>query len=98
MVRGEVSIVLSVRVNPRASKNAIAGRRGEALLVRLSAPPVEGAANDALVDYLAKALSVPRRQISIVSGHKSRDKRVAIGGRTERDVAARVSAILNRER
>jgi len=91
-------MVLSVRVIPRASKTAIAGTRGDAVLVRLSAPPVEGAANDALADYLAKALSVPRRQISIVSGHKSRDKRVAIDGLTEGDVAARIFAILNGER
>jgi len=89
---------IRVRVIPRAAKTAISGWRGEALLVRLSAPPVEGAANEALVEYLARALSVPRRQISIVSGHKSRDKRVAIDGLTERDVAARVSAILNGER
>ena len=91
-------MILSVRVIPRAAKNAIAGTRGDAVLVRLSAPPVEGAANDALVEYLAKALSIPRRQISIVSGHTSRDKRVAIEGLTEGDVAARVSAILNVER
>ena len=91
-------MILSVRVIPRAAKNAIAGTRGNAVLVRLAAPPVEGAANDALVECLARALSVPRRQISIVSGHKSRDKRVAIEGLTEGDVAARVSAILNVER
>ena len=91
-------MILSVRVIPRASKSAIAGRRGDAVLVRLSAPPVEGAANDALVELLAKAFSVPRRQISILSGEKSRDKRVAIEGLTDGDVAARLSAILNGER
>lgn len=91
-------MILPVRVIPRASKTAIAGWRGDAVLVRLAAPPVEGAANDALVAYLARALGVPRRQVSIVAGHKSRDKRVAIDGLTEGDVSARVSAILNVER
>ena len=91
-------MILSVRVIPRASKSTIAGRRGDAVLVRLSAPPVEGAANDALLDLLAKAFSIPRRQISIVSGQKSRDKRVAIEGLTEGDVSARLSAILDVER
>ena len=91
-------MILAVRVIPRASKTAIAGWRGEALLVRLSAPPVEGAANDLLVEYLAKILSVPRRQISILSGEKSRDKRLSIDGLTEGDVAARLSAIPSGER
>lgn len=91
-------MILSVRVIPRASKTAITGRRGDAVLVRLSATPVEGAANDALIDLLARAFSIPQRQISIVSGQKSRDKRVAIEGLTEGDVSARLSAILNGER
>jgi uncharacterized protein (TIGR00251 family) len=91
-------LILSVRVIPRASKSVIAGRRGDAVLVRLAAPPVEGAANDALLDLLARAFSIPRRQISIVSGEKSRDKRVSIEGLTEEDVSARLSAILNGER
>jgi uncharacterized protein (TIGR00251 family) len=91
-------MLLGVRVIPRAGRTAISGWRGDSLLVRLSAPPVEGAANDALIDVLAKALSIPRRQISIVAGHTARDKRVSIDGLTEGDVAARISAILNGER
>lgn len=91
-------MILSVRVIPRASKSAISGRRGDAIVVRLSAPPVEGAANEALVELLARAFSVPRRQVSIVSGERSRDKRVSIEGLTEGDVEARLSAILNGER
>ena len=91
-------MILSVRVIPRASKSAITGRRRDAVLVRLAAPPVEGAANDALINLLARAFSIPRRQISIVSGAKFRDKRVAIEGLTEGDVSARLSAILNGER
>jgi uncharacterized protein len=54
--------------------------RGSAVLVRLAAPPVEGAANDALVEFLAGALDRPRRDITIVAGGKSRDKRVRVAG------------------
>jgi len=87
--------VLSLRVIPRASKSGITGRRGDAIVVRLAAPPVEGAANDALIDFLSKAFGRPRRDITIVSGQKSRDKRVFIEGITDADLAARLSAILN---
>jgi uncharacterized protein (TIGR00251 family) len=59
------------------------GLRGNAVLIRLAAPPVEGAANEALVAFLSAALGVPRRSIAIVSGEKSRDKRVRIEGLDE---------------
>ena len=88
-------MILDVRVIPRASKSAIAGKRGDALLVRLSAPPVDGAANEALVEFLARALGQPRRNVTIVSGHKSRDKRVSIEGISDSDLTSRLSAILN---
>ena len=73
-------VILSVRVVPRARKTEIDGVRGEALLVRLAAPPVDGAANAALVDVLADALGVPRSAIEILSGDRGRHKRVAIAG------------------
>jgi uncharacterized protein YggU (UPF0235/DUF167 family) len=57
--------------------------RGAAILVRLAAAPVDGAANDALVAFLSEALGLPRRSIRIVAGEKSRDKRVAIEGLDE---------------
>ena len=56
--------------------------RDDALLVRLSAPPVEGAANEALIDFLARRLRVPQRAIRLVSGERGRRKRVAIAGVT----------------
>jgi len=65
---------------PRSPRTAVDGMRGAAILVRLAAPPVDGAANDALIAFLAAALDVPRRQITIVSGERSRDKRVRIAG------------------
>ena len=79
---------LDIRVIPRANKTELAGERDGALLVRLAAPPVEGAANAALIDFLASALDLPRRSIRIVSGERSRRKRVAIAGMTTEQVRA----------
>lgn len=67
-----------VRVQPRASKDEIAGVREGTLRVRLRAPPVEGAANDALVSFLADELGLSRRQVRIVSGLGSRSKVVEV--------------------
>ncbi|OFW02368.1 MAG: hypothetical protein A3I61_12890 [Acidobacteria bacterium RIFCSPLOWO2_02_FULL_68_18] len=75
-------VVLAVRVIPRAGRSGLAGTRDGALLVRLTAPPVEGAANTALVEVLAKALGVPKRAVSIVSGDRGRSKRVKVEGVT----------------
>ena len=68
---------------PRAPRNRVDGLRGDAVLIRLAAPPVDGAANEALVAFLSDALGLPRRCITIVSGEKSRDKRVRIEGLDE---------------
>jgi uncharacterized protein (TIGR00251 family) len=88
-------VILSVRVIPRAARNAVTGRRGDAIVVRLAAPPVDGAANDALTTFLAHLFGRPRRDVTILSGQKSRDKRVQIGGITDADGEARLSAMLN---
>lgn len=73
---------------PRAARSGLAGTRDGVLLVRLNAPPVEGAANAALVDLLAETLRVPKRAITIISGKRSRLKRVRIEGVTEEFVRA----------
>lgn len=73
-------VLLDVRVIPRAGRSGVVGTRGGALLVRLNAPPVEGAANAELIDVLAKTLGVPKRAVSLVSGDRSRQKRVAVAG------------------
>ena len=75
---GEAPVRLSVRVQPRASRNEIIGFREGSLRVRLQAPPVDGAANEALVLVLADALGVPRRHVRLVSGLASRQKVVEI--------------------
>jgi uncharacterized protein (TIGR00251 family) len=95
LTRGAAGIAMAVRVVPRAGRTAIAGVRGDALLVRLAAAPVDGAANDALVAFLAETFDRPRRDITLISGHASRDKRVAIAGLSEAALAARLDVILS---
>ena len=73
-------ITLNVRVVPRARKTECAGFKDDVLVVRIAAPPVEGAANDALIAFLASSLHVPRRAVHIVSGDRGRRKRIAIEG------------------
>lgn len=68
----------SVYIQPRASKNEIAGIHGTGLKVRVTAPPVEGLANEALIDFLSRALEIPRRNVCIVSGFSSRTKVVEV--------------------
>lgn len=81
-------VILSVRVIPRAARSGPAGVRDGALLVRLTAPPVEGAANAELVEVMAKTLRVAKRCVTIVAGDRSRLKRVRIEGVTEEFVRA----------
>jgi len=75
-------------VIPRAGRTACAGTRDGALLIRVAAPPVEGAANDAVIAFFAAALHVPKRNIQIVSGERNRRKRVVIAGVTAEQVRA----------
>jgi uncharacterized protein (TIGR00251 family) len=77
---------IDVRVVPRAARSEIAGTRDGRLLVRLSAPPVEGAANAALIVFVADRLGVPKRSIQIISGEKSRSKRIAVAGADAEEV------------
>ena len=82
----------SVRVQPRAARSAVEGVRGGALKVRLTAPPVEGAANDALIELLAERLHVPERAVTIVSGASARMKLVQVNGVDAARVRALVAA------
>jgi len=68
----------SVRLQPRASKNEIAGLQGASLKIRVTSPPVDGLANNALIGFLSDALGVSRRNVCIVSGHTSRTKVVEV--------------------
>lgn len=84
-------VLLAVRVVPRAARAGLAGIRADALLVRLNAAPVEGAANAELIEVLADALGVPRRAVSIVAGERSRRKTVLIRGLSADEVASKIN-------
>jgi len=89
-VRG-ADLLLHLHIQPRASREGIDGVREGRLRVRVSSPPVDGAANERLVRVLAQALDVPRSAITLTRGAKSRDKDLTVHG-----VAARVSELIAR--
>jgi uncharacterized protein len=80
------SATLSVKIQPRASKNGIVRREGGGLKIRLTAPPVDGAANEALIKFLSGELGVARSRVEIVSGQTSRDKVIRVEGLSSEDV------------
>ena len=91
IVATATGVRVSIRVQPRASANEIVGAHGDGVRIRLRAPPVEGAANEALIDFLSDALGIARRDITIVAGSSSRSKIVELTGVTE----DRVRSLLN---
>jgi uncharacterized protein len=82
------AIDIDIRVIPRAGRSGFGGLRDGALLVRLAAAPVDGAANDELITLLSKTLRIPKRDITIVSGERSRSKRIRIAGIDREQVLA----------
>ena len=76
------SVIISVRAAPRAGRNALDGVIGGAVRVRLAAPPVEGAANKALLAFLAEVLGVPKRDLAIIGGEHGRRKLICVRGLT----------------
>jgi uncharacterized protein (TIGR00251 family) len=80
------AVVCSVRVQPRASRNAIEGEWQGALKVRLTAPPVDDKANAALCAFLAEQLNIPRSAVRILAGERSRNKRVEVRGVTAEQI------------
>jgi len=86
----EGGATFSVKVVPRTSRNEIAGVQGDMLRIRLTAPPVEGAANRALVRLLAETLNLPERDIEILSGHAGRQKVVRVAGLSAHELEARL--------
>lgn len=82
---GAEGISFAVRVIPRAGRSEIAGVWGDALKVRLAAPPVEGKANQALIAFLAEVFGVKKGQVKIVAGQRSRTKRIMVEGLTAKE-------------
>jgi uncharacterized protein (TIGR00251 family) len=85
---------IKVRVIPRAGQTRLAGRRGDALLVRVAAAPVDDAANEELTAFLAQLFDVPRRSVTIEAGHRGRDKRVRVASLSDQQLSARISTLL----
>src|SRR5450755_427870 len=82
-----------VKVHPRARKNAITGMVGDALKLALTAPPVEGRANDACIAYLAEFLNVPRSSVTIAAGVSSRQKLIHVAGLSAAQVEVKLRTI-----
>jgi uncharacterized protein (TIGR00251 family) len=73
-------VVLTLHVQPRATRTEVVGRHGDAIKVRVHAPPVDGAANQELLRFLAERLDLPRSALRLVAGESGRRKRVAVTG------------------
>lgn len=84
------AFMLQVRLTPRAAQDKIAGWEGDVLRVRVTAPPVEGRANEALLRLLASALDVPASRLRLARGQTQRNKVVAVEGLSEEEVRARL--------
>jgi uncharacterized protein (TIGR00251 family) len=87
-------VTFSIRVHPRARKNAITGVIGDAIKLTLTAPPVEGKANEACVEFQAEFLNVPRASVTIVAGQSSRNKVIRVVGRSTAQVEERLRAVI----
>jgi len=83
-----------VKVQPRARKNAITGTIGEALKVALTAPPIEGRANEACVALFAQLLNVPRSSVTIAAGESSRNKLIRVSGLSAAQVESKLRSVL----
>ncbi|MFN2482329.1 MAG: DUF167 domain-containing protein [Pyrinomonadaceae bacterium] len=88
LTESDGAITFGVRVVPHASRTEVAGVYDGALCVRVAAPPVEGAANEELVRFVAKSLGVATREVEIVGGHASKSKRVRVRGAARAAVEA----------
>ena len=82
---------ISLRIQPGAPKNAVAGVVNGVWKIRIAAPPVEGKANRALIEFLSEVLDIPKSSIAIVRGETGRDKVVAINGLTKEEVDKRLA-------
>jgi uncharacterized protein (TIGR00251 family) len=89
---GPKGVTFAVRVQPRARKNAITGALGETLKISLTAPPLEGRANEACIAFLAEILNVPRSSITIAAGQSSRNKVIRVVGISAEVARVRLSA------
>ena len=85
-------VTFAVKIHPRAKKDGITGELGDALKLSLTAPPVEGKANEACIEFFAKLLKLPRSSITIAAGQTSRNKVIRVAGLTAQQVRDRLGA------
>ncbi|HEY6338374.1 MAG TPA: DUF167 domain-containing protein [Candidatus Sulfotelmatobacter sp.] len=83
-------VTFAVKVHPRAKKNAITGELGDALKLALTAPPIDGRANQACIEFFANLLKVPRSSVTIASGENSRNKVIGVAGLTAAELRKRI--------
>jgi uncharacterized protein (TIGR00251 family) len=83
-------VTFSVKIHARAKKNAITGELGDALKVSLTAPPIDGRANEACIEFFAKLLKVPRSSVTIASGPTSRNKVIRVAGCSADEIRNRI--------
>jgi uncharacterized protein (TIGR00251 family) len=86
----EAGATFAVKVHPRAKKNAITGEAGDAMKLALTAPPVDGKANDACIEFFAKLLKVSRSSVTIAAGQTSRNKVIRVAGISAEEVRSRL--------
>ncbi|UCD56766.1 MAG: YggU family protein [Candidatus Hydrogenedentota bacterium] len=89
-------VVLCVRVQPRSSRNEVVGMVGDSLKLRVNTPPVGGAANEACRGFLAKLFGISKGRVEIISGSKSREKRILLRGIDKESVSARISELVQK--
>jgi uncharacterized protein (TIGR00251 family) len=89
----ETGVIFRIRVVPRASRSEVAGIQGDALKLRITAPPVEGKANEECIRLLAETLGVKKGQVTIIAGHASRTKTVAVDGVKAKEIAALIAVL-----
>ena len=87
---GATGTSFAVKIHPRAKQNAITGELGDALKVSLTAPPLEGRANEACIEFFANLLKVPRSSVTIASGEKSRSKVIRVAALSAEEVRKRI--------
>lgn len=79
-------VMLKIKVQPKSSRNEIIGLEGDYLKIKVIAPPIEGEANKAVINLLVKKLKIPKSQIAIISGHKSKLKTIYLSGINQQEV------------
>ena len=84
-------VTFAVKVHPRAKRTAITGELGDALKVSLTAPPIDGRANEACIEFFAKLLKVPRSSVTIASGQTGRNKVIRVAGLSAEELRKRIT-------